>query len=177
MYHDDQITLKRQRWSCVVENLTLWRFNSSACSTSAIWRGCLQLHVMATLLDITILPVPAEHVLLALHLLLVIRSQVCKTGLETLFQHRTDAAFSAHVVLQHVPPAAQSGFWLPSALLNSHPLPCSPPDGNGFALQKQCLRIILYPCQLGQTEGQLLGVAVSFLADALYLLSLSCVLA
>lgn len=85
MYHDDQITLKRQRWSCVVENLTLWRFNSSACSTSAIWRGCLQLHVMATLLDITILPVPAEHVLLALHLLLVIRSQVCKTGLETLF--------------------------------------------------------------------------------------------
>lgn len=59
---DAQITLVRQRWRCILENLTLFSFNSSDCSSSAIWRGCcLQLRVTGILLNITILPVPTEH--------------------------------------------------------------------------------------------------------------------
>lgn len=128
---DGQITSERQRWSFVLENLTFFTFNSSDCSRSAIWRGsCLQLHVTDILLSITILPVPAEHLVLALHLLPELRSQACNTGQETLFQHIAAIAFSASVVLQNV----QSGFCLPPALLNSHPLPRSPPDGSGYAL-------------------------------------------
>lgn len=80
---------------------------------------------MAILLDITILLVPAEHLVLALHLLPEIRSQVCEIGQEILFWHTAAVAFSARVGLQQVPSAARSGFWLPSALLNSHPLPRS----------------------------------------------------
>lgn len=59
---DGQITLARQRSRCILENLTLFNFNSSYSSSSAIWKGCcLQLCVTDILLNITILPVPAEH--------------------------------------------------------------------------------------------------------------------
>lgn len=70
----------------------------------------------------------------ALHLPPEIRSQAYKIGQGTLLQHKAAITFSASIVLQHVPPAAQFGSWLPPALLNHHPLPCSPPDGSGYAL-------------------------------------------
>lgn len=57
---DDQITLARQRSRCILENPALFRFDSSDCSSSAICCS-LQLHVKDILLNITNLPVPAEH--------------------------------------------------------------------------------------------------------------------
>lgn len=97
MYQDVQIILERQRWNCVMESLTLWILNSTDCSSSAIWRGyCLQLSV------ILLLPVSAEQLVLALHLLPAKTTKLAKNPFLSTEQAELSlpAWFSSMVLLQ-----------------------------------------------------------------------------
>lgn len=181
---DGQITSERQRWSCILENLTLFSFNSSDFSSSAIWGGyCLQLRVMDILLNITILPVPTDHLVLALHLLPEVRSQAYKIGQETLLQHIAAMAFSASSspacspcssvwllaspsTPQQPPPASLSSWWqwlCPIAeIFKDYPLPLlARPDrraiaGSSCLLPSWCIVLALSFMCAGMTCNVLL---------------------